>query len=532
MGVLVDGAPPQLILISNFESLMSPPEQTVKNELLVSNRYLGSREPTLVAVSGIPRAVDKNDRELLERIVRNTNKAVSIRQKLAEVNRRASSRPQSKGMISSSCAVFSLFADGNGSGELHGDPASELLVSTIMNGLDTGATVRQIFSQQRPGQRPVFRAMTMVSNQRNSEARRGGEFAPDPSADQHSENGGTVLIAGGTGQAIQQTAELYDSSTGTFSLTSNMTDPRVYHVAVKLSDGGVLLAGGRTHNESGGVTNTAELFPPAKRVFSRVGDMCFRRESYSAVLLPNGNVLITGGSNETGATDEMEFYDGSKGVFSLSANTRGPRHAILLNNGLVLTIGGASPSAELFDPSGGLFVSTGELLHPRSEFTATLLPSGEVLIAGGDPLGSANHDLFSAEIYDPVKRSFRDARNVTMVRIGHTATLLPNGKVLLAGGRRYIRAAHGGIIEIVLIAACELYDPSSGSFEPTGDMCHVRYSHTATRSNSGEVLIVGGQTITGTSGTAEIYNPCTGRFRQTGSLNVARLFHTATLLDD
>ncbi len=79
MGVLVDGAPPQLILISNFESLMAPPQHTAKNELFVSNRYLGSREPTLVAVSGIPRAVDKNGRELLERIVRNTNKAISIR---------------------------------------------------------------------------------------------------------------------------------------------------------------------------------------------------------------------------------------------------------------------------------------------------------------------------------------------------------------------------------------------------------------------------------------------------------------------
>lgn len=531
MGVLVDGASPQLILISNFESFTAPLLQIAKDDLFVSNRYLGSREPTLVAVSGIPGAVDTSDRKLLDRIVRSTKKADSIRQKIAEVNRRAAGRPQSRGMISPSCAVFSLFAEGNGSGELHGDPqATELVVSTIMNGLDLGAMVRQIFAQQRPAQRPVLRGMTMVSNQRDSEERRGGEFAPDTSADQHAKNGGTVLIAGGTHQTIHRTAELYDSSKGTFSFTSNMAHPRLYHVAVRLGDGRVLITGGRANNQAGGVTSSAEVFAPATSLFSRIEDMSVRREACGAVLLANGNVLIVGGSNETGPTNTMELYDPSKELFALSANTRGPRHAILLRNGLVLTIGGANPSVELFDLSGGSFVPTTELIHPRSEFTATLLPSGEVLIAGGNPLGSANHDLFAAEVYDPAQRSFRHAGNATMARIGHTETLLSTGKVLLAGGRRYIRAAHGGIIEIVLLAACELYDPSSGSFEPTGDMCDVRYCHTATRLNNGEVLVVGGQTITRTSDTAEIYDPSTGRFRPTGNLNVARRFHTATLL--
>jgi len=129
-----------------------------------------------------------------------------------------------------------------------------------------------------------------------------------------------------------------------------------------------------------------------------------------------------------------------------------------------------------------------------------------------------------AEIYDPVERIFRHAGDATTARIGHTATLLQDGKVLFAGGRKYLKSRAWGIVEIILLATCELYDPFSGSFEPTGDMCHVRYSHTATRLNNGEVLIAGGQTIIGTSDTAEIYNPNTRKFRQTAKLNLPRIF--------
>jgi len=105
MGVLVDGAPPQIIMISNYQSITKPPQQPTNKELFVSTRYLGSREPTLVAISGIPHAVDRSDGALLARIVRSTNKNLVVRQKLAEINRRASGRSQSQGMISPSCAA-------------------------------------------------------------------------------------------------------------------------------------------------------------------------------------------------------------------------------------------------------------------------------------------------------------------------------------------------------------------------------------------------------------------------------------------
>jgi len=171
-------------------------------------------------------------------------------------------------------------------------------------------------------------------------------------------------------------------------------------------------------------------------------------------------------------------------------------------------------------PSG--FRPTGDMSTARTAHTATLLQSGKVLIAGGDPCMFdqsyyAACPMASAEVYDSVSGKFTATGSMSVTRVFHTATLLNNGKVLVTGGHD---------------ASAELYDPTSGTgtFAATGSMSVGRNSHTATLLTNGKVLIAGGQAASGALATAELYDPTGGTFTATGSMAAARTSHTATLL--
>jgi len=168
------------------------------------------------------------------------------------------------------------------------------------------------------------------------------------------------------------------------------------------------------------------------------------------------------------------------------------------------------------------FVATGSMAAARAEHTATLLNNGKVLVAGGiDPTGVI---LASSELYDPVSKSFSTSGSMGAGRRDFTATLLPSGKVLVTGG-----LASAGPL-----TSAEIYDPIAGTFAATtGPMTIARASHTATLLNTGKVLIAGGASIGGFGTfTAELFDPATGTFTETGSMLVARSLHTATLLGD
>ena len=200
--------------------------------------------------------------------------------------------------------------------------------------------------------------------------------------------------------------------------------------------------------------------------------------------------------------------------------------ATLLPGGQVLVAGGSDSnltplsSAELYDPAAGNWSVTGSMAKIREYHTATLLPNGKVLVAGGssDGLGA----LVQAELYDPAAGKWTAAQPMNAARRYHTATLLTNGTVLVAGGD-----SSGAYL-----VSAELYDPVSGKWTATGSLNTGRNWHTATLLSDGRVLVAGGFNFTNgvILASAEIYDPASGQWTVTGSLNTARYSSTATLL--
>jgi N-acetylneuraminic acid mutarotase len=175
----------------------------------------------------------------------------------------------------------------------------------------------------------------------------------------------------------------------------------------------------------------------------------------------------------------------------------------------------------------GVFTSTGSLNTAREEHTATLLPNGKVLVAAGyDGYSWVSSDLLaSAELYDPSTGNWSPTGSLNTARSGHTATLLPSGQALIVGG--YNIDAYSNAVEL---ASAELYDPATGIWTPTGNLTDARHYHTATLLPNGQVLVAGGLDEFGISASAELYDPATGVWTPTGSLTDVRVNHTATLM--
>jgi WD40 repeat protein len=170
----------------------------------------------------------------------------------------------------------------------------------------------------------------------------------------------------------------------------------------------------------------------------------------------------------------------------------------------------------------GTWTATGSLQTARDGHTATLLPNGRVLVAGGATHGGPGGVLASAELYNPATGSWTATGSMLAARWFHTATLLANGRVLVVGGQD--NNLHGQ-------STAELYDPATGTWTATGSMQSAHYRHTATLLPNGRVLVAGGADQTEViMSTAELYDPATGSWTPTGSMHAAHYLHTATLL--
>jgi hypothetical protein len=268
--------------------------------------------------------------------------------------------------------------------------------------------------------------------------------------------------------------------------------------------------------------------------FTPTGSMSTAREFHTATLLPNGKVLIAGGIDvNSNSIASAELYDPSTGTFSptgIMGQARGFHTATLLLNGTVLIAGGtyyydngaSAPelsSAELYDPLGGTFSPTGSMQTTRGMHTATLLSNGKVLIANGAQEGY--NDPPSAELYDPATGNFTPTGSPILGRTQAQAELLPNGNVLIIGGGNFVQ----GILD-----EAELFNPATGKFSATGSMATSRTGFVASLLPNGNVLVIGGETCCYPPlGSAEVYDATTGTFSPTvGNVNVVGCGVTAT----
>ena len=310
-----------------------------------------------------------------------------------------------------------------------------------------------------------------------------------------------------------------------FERTGDLNIARANPMVVKLADGRVLVAGGRT--TGGGLTTTAEIYDPATGTFTpTAGSMNFERSMGRAVLLPSGKVLVVGGQGVSGGPrTTAELFDPATGTFTNVASAMsGDRVwplAALLGNGKVLVSSGCcggATNADLYNPTSGptgtFTPTTGQ---PSASFTnatgtATRLLDGKVLLAGD--WGTDR----KAQIYDPATNSFTTNPGLMVVaRTASSATLMASGKVLIAGAAGSNQSGQED--------SAEVFDPATGVFTATvGRMSAPRSQAYIAPLPDGRVLVAGGSASWGgaPNSSADIYDPTTGTFSSAGSMAVAR----------
>jgi hypothetical protein len=308
---------------------------------------------------------------------------------------------------------------------------------------------------------------------------------------------GRVLIAGGySGLPVDRKisrAELYDPATGAFTSTGDLTTARAFHMATLLPDGRVLITGGQSEQPTPQTVASAEIYDPSTGKFAATGTMVAARVYHTAVLLDSGKVLIVSGTEwrakGTPLDLRAELYDPTTGAFAATAPpvsinpSSGSDYvypeATVLQDGRVL-VTWTSGLAEIYDPRAGTFSPTGNMIVDRGyeAGTQTLLANGTVLVAGGSSDGTFD----SAELYDPATGTFRLTGKMTTGRVRHTATLLGDGTVLMTG------ANPAGFAALV---STELYDPYTGTFSAKESLATPRYWHTSTLLQNGTRHAIG-----------------------------------------
>jgi len=315
---------------------------------------------------------------------------------------------------------------------------------------------------------------------------------------------GQVLVAGGVDINGNQlsSAELYNPTTGKWTPTGSMSQGRSDFSATLLPNGDVLVAGG----EGGtGCLSAAELYNPSTDTWHTTGSMTQPRCSHSAALLQTGEVLAAGGGDPDGSETlaTAELYNPSTGTWHTTgslnfARTNGA--ATLLANGQVLLAGGYNftngsetipTSAELYNPSTALWTVTGSMAKGIFSPAAVLLVNNNVLIAN------------AAEFYNPTSAAWADTDALPKAAENpFRATLLSTGNVLASGTVcSYSGCGH------VPSTACFLYTASTNSWSETGFMNHARVNHTSTLLPSGKVLVAGGNSRGTVLSNAELYAP-------------------------
>jgi N-acetylneuraminic acid mutarotase len=264
--------------------------------------------------------------------------------------------------------------------------------------------------------------------------------------------------------------------------------------------------------------------------WSATGSMAVNRGYHTATLLPDGRVLVVGGSQRFLDLSSAELYDPRTGTWSSAGSLPTPswgHTATLLQNGKVLVVGGSqadgfhlgsNSSAELYDPLTNSWAQIASMHTPRSFHTATLLPDGRVLVVGGDEAFNdvSGRVLASAELYDPATNGWSPAPSMSTARAKHDAILLANGQVLVLGGTGGVNSGESSNS----LRTAEIYDPTTRTWSPAASMHYARMQPTALLLPDDRVLVVGDQGSN--EQTAETFDPTSDQWSTIASPAVGR----------
>ena len=330
------------------------------------------------------------------------------------------------------------------------------------------------------------------------------------------------------------TAPVQTPRAGLWSTGPHLITGRERHTATLLRDGRVLVTGGSDGRNT--ALATAEIYNPKTHRWTAAGRMSTPRLAHAATLLASGKVLVVGGiavPMPSSTLASAEVYDPATNGWSAVAPMSGGRArptATRLRDGRVLVVGGISlvqrgneffeggaSDAEIYDPVANRWSGTAPMALYRHDHTATMLADGRVLVAGGDASDQPG-PLETAEVYDPGQDRWLPVPSMGTGRLGHAATLLANGTVAVTGG---IGAG------ITPFRAVEIYDPRLNSWSPRAPLADAHVGETAISLGTGAVLVVG----TTDRSQPELYDPGHNRWLYTGP-TMLRYNQTATRLGD
>ena len=312
-----------------------------------------------------------------------------------------------------------------------------------------------------------------------------------------------------------------------WAITGSMSEPRAGHSATLLEDGKVLVVGGAN-------TLNTETYDPLLKTWSLVGQTSAVRHGHTATLLSSGHVLVTGGySGANGVTSGVEIYDPTTHSWTVRTSLNAARvghSAALLTDGRLLVAGGSRASniisnclrsAEIYDPNTNVWTNTGSMNVPRCNPIMAMLPDGKVLVSGGrDGSGVVNGYLSNAEIYDAATGLWQMTGSMTDARSYMPTVLLGNSPYAIGGH----------VNDYAIVATADSYDYSTGTWHSTSPMSHGRYAHSATAIDGHRLIVVGGFADGPAFSDVELYDATNNTWSGLPSLNIARTNHTATFL--
>lgn len=323
---------------------------------------------------------------------------------------------------------------------------------------------------------------------------------------------------------ILNQSNIYAQSYGGWKISDSLNTARAKHTATLLPNGNILVVGG-----SGKPLTTCEIYDTSSKKWRYTGSMKIGRSGHKSVLLPNGKVLVTGGY----VTTSCELFDPVTETWTAADSNKiirtSGQTATLLKNGDVLIAGGIQyieetsqmniiKECELYNPQTNNWTVCDSLITARYGHTATLLPDGRVLVAGG--YNNKGHFLRSCEIFDPVAGTWQAADSLMTGRNGHSATLLEDRRLLVAGGRNDTSLA---------LKDCEAYDPLNNKWTTLSPLNYYRCYHKALLLPGGLIMFMGGSI---NFENWELYDPVAGKSIYTGSVPVPKEDAEAILYSD